>query len=198
MSTMTMAKTGLKEADKNFRLSETEFEQLLTQLQEGKEQLFESIFLVQFEPAMNYLKKRFNTEHEVAYDSVMTTMTDFFYRLKSGKVKYGNLRYLFNQMLVQEYYRRYKKEWQYEEFDGIDLVDDDGQEEEIMIFFDYAFNRLGAACQELLRAYYYQGVSYPTLAEQLGKSQAAIRKQKQRCQQHLKSLFRALLEQNSL
>ncbi|MEL6969220.1 MAG: sigma-70 family RNA polymerase sigma factor [Bacteroidota bacterium] len=198
MGTTTMANTGLKEADKNFQLSEADFGHLLIRLQQGEEHLFESVFLVQFEPAMNYLKKRFNTEHELAYDTVMTTMTDFFYRLKSGKVKYGNLRYLFNQMLVQEYYRRYKKEWKYEEFDGIDLIDVKDQKEEVMNLFDQAFTRLGAACQELLRAYYYRGVSYPSLSEQLGKSQAAIRKQKQRCQQHFKSFFRTLLEQNPL
>lgn len=198
MSTATMEKNGLKALDKNFQLTAAEFERLLLHLQQGDESLFESVFLVQFEPAINYLKKRFKAEHELAYDTVMSTMTDFFYRLKAGKVKYGNLRYLFIQMLVQTYYRQHKAEWRYQEFDGIDIIDIEDQQEEIMSMFDQAFASLGAACQDLLRAYYYRDISYANLSEQLGRSQAAIRKKKQRCQQHFKLLFRTLLEQNSL
>ena len=63
---------------------------MLGQLHQGNEEIFESIYLKQFEPAMNYLKKRFNAAHENAYDVVMQTMADFFDRLKEGKIKYGN------------------------------------------------------------------------------------------------------------
>ena len=145
---------------------------------------------------MNYLKKRFKAEQELAYDTVMSTMTDFFYRLKAGKIRYGNLRYLFTQMLVQEYYRRYKKEWSYEEFDGIELIDLKDNREEVMALFDRAFAQLGAGCRELLEACYYEETSYAELEELMGKSQAAIRKQKQRCQQQFKKFFRALFQQN--
>jgi len=196
MTAHMIKRTKLKDLDKNFELTALEFDNLLFRLEEGDEQLFESVFLAQFKPAINYLKKRFHAEHELAYDTVMSTMTTFFTRLKAGKVKYGNLRYLFIQMLVQEYYRQSKKVWSFEEFDGVDIADDEDSQVQIMELFDQAFARLGEGCQTLLYAYYYDDLNYTDLSEKLGKSQVAVRKQKQRCLQQFKLLFRTILWKN--
>lgn len=198
MGTIRMAISEPKQLEKNFQLTAAEFEQLLLRLQQGDERLFESVFLAQFEPAINYLKKRFKADHEIAYDTVMSTMTNFFLRIKDGKVRYGNLRYLFIQMLVQEYYRRCKKVWRFEEFDGIDLANPDNDQQELMALFDQAFAQLDPNCRALLYAYYYEDQSYSELAKKFGKTQVAIRKRKQRCQQRFKSIFKALLQQNAL
>lgn len=196
MSKTTMDQVGSNKLEKNFQLSPGDFERLLMELQQGNEKIFEEVFLSQFKPAINYLKKRFKAGHELAYDTVMVTMTDFFYRLKDGKISYGNLRYLFTQMMVQNYYRQHKKEWNYEEFDGIDLLDISENKEEVMTLFDQAFAQLGEGCQNLLKAFYFENESYPDLAEKTGRSQAAIRKQKQRCLNKFKAFFNTLLLQN--
>ena len=181
-----------KEAMQNFQLSEPQFKRLVTLLRQGNKQLFEKVFLGQFEPAMNYLKKRFNAEHENAYDVVMNTMADFFERLKDGKIKYGNLRYLFTQMCVQNYYRFQKKERSYLDIDQIDLAETTSNKEEIMIAFDRALAQLGNTCKQLLKNYYYKNISYEKISQNLGKSEVAVRKQKQRCQDKLKSLMQAI------
>lgn len=52
-----------------------------------------------------------------------------------------------------------------------------------------ALNQLGKTCQQILKDYYLNSLPLSEIADELGKSYAAIKEQKYRCMQHLKSLL---------
>ena len=91
---------------KNFGLSEEEFVQLKAQLVRGDEKLFQVIFFAHFESCMNYLKHQYKVPHEKAYDVTMDALLLFRRKILEGKVRYGNLRFLFTQMAQPHFFER--------------------------------------------------------------------------------------------
>ncbi|MEM9884524.1 MAG: sigma-70 family RNA polymerase sigma factor [Bacteroidota bacterium] len=177
--------------DKNFGLTQERFEELLTALQDGDEQLFEQVFLSHFNSCMQYLMRNYKASKADAYDVTMDTLLVFHKRMKAGKITYGNLRFLFTQMAGQHYKRWIKKEGfthtaveiLEHELPALQIDKTDAQ------IFDDAWKRLGSHCKEILKAFYYDNVSLNDLAVQAEKKAAAIRKQKQRCLEKLRVLF---------
>lgn len=177
--------------NKNFGLTESEFNQLLEALQAGDDRLFEQVFLAHFQDCMHYLMRTYKASHENAYDVTMDTLLVFRKRLQAGKVGYGNLRFLFTQMAGQHYRRWIKKENLTEELVAIEIAElpNFQFEPSDMQLFDRAWVQLGSSCKELLKRFYYDGVSLNEIAQQSAKNAAAIRKQKQRCVEKLRALF---------
>ena len=85
---------------KNLGLSESDFKQLLAQLQEGNELLFEKFFCGFFGKNLNLLKRKYNAGHEDAYDCVMWAMLRMRQLMIEDKVAYGNLENYFTRMAV--------------------------------------------------------------------------------------------------
>ena len=177
--------------DKNFGLTQERFEELLTALQDGDEQLFEQVFLSHFDSCMQYLMRNYKATHADAYDVTMDTLLVFHKRMKAGKIAYGNLRFLFTQMAGQHYRRWIKKEAIASEQIGIleyDLPALNLDKSDMQIF-DFAWDQLGNNCKTILKAFYYDNTSLNDLATKKDKKPAAIRKQKQRCIEKLRVLF---------
>ncbi|MEM9848675.1 MAG: sigma-70 family RNA polymerase sigma factor [Bacteroidota bacterium] len=177
--------------DKNFGLTKAQFDTLLSALQDGDEQLFEQVFLSHFDSCMQYLMRNYKASHSDAYDVTMDTLLVFHKRMKAGKIAYGNLRFLFTQMAGQHYRRWMKKvpvAKEAEDLLGVDLPELSLEQTDLQIF-DEAWEDLGDHCKTLLKAFYYDNVSLNTVALQLDKKPAAIRKQKQRCVEKLRVLF---------
>lgn len=176
--------------DKNFGLSPIAFEQMVSRLREGDEQIFEKVFLQHFEACMNYLQKFCSASHTDAYDASMDALLEFCRRLQQGKIQYGNLRFLFTQMAKQIYFKRQKKNERLAPVDGLEEWEaPPAVSTEELDVLDKAWAQLCQECQGLLRQFYHAGISLKEIAEESNKSAAAIRKQKQRCIEKLRTLF---------
>lgn len=181
--------------EKNFGLSEKEFSQLLTDLRAGDNQLYERIFLRHFEECRYYLFQYDGATPEEAYDIVMGVLLRFHDLLIAGKIKYGNLRYLFTLMAHQDYVRRHKDSICLGELkpDLQELADEKiGFTQEEYDILHRAFRSLGRSCRELLEAFYFTRRNLKQLAEEQGRPATAVRKQKSRCMARLRKNFHHL------
>ncbi len=178
----------------NFNLSSEEFEQMLTALNNGDETLFEQVFLSHFEACCRFLQDRFNASPTDAYDASMEALLKFHKRLKAGKIRYGNLRYLFTQMAGQ-IYLKWKRGPQTQAIpDNFDIIDESSEifNRETMVIFGKAWQKLCQECQGLLQAFYYAKTPLVDIAKKTGKTDVALRKQKQRCLQKLRKHFQQI------
>lgn len=179
----------------NFGLTPTEFEAMLFKLKAGDESLFEKVFLEQFEESVRYLIHRYKINRSLAYDVTMEALLKFRKRLLAGKISYGNMRFLFTRMASQFLMDSAKDRTflldSSHETQTIDLTDND----EILDLLDKAWNQLCIDCQKILDHFYYRKMALKTLAEQVGKTESAIRKQKQRCLEKLRLGFLKIYEE---
>ncbi|MCB0635586.1 MAG: sigma-70 family RNA polymerase sigma factor [Lewinella sp.] len=180
-------------SEKNFGLTRLEFDGLIEQLRGGDDALYRQIFLAHFSTCLQYLRSQYDVSHETAYDAVMDTLLDFCHRLRSGKVRYGNLRFLFTQMARQQLLRQQdarRDVTSMEEEDLSLLVDlPDEEAAQVNAAFAEAWESLGNGCRRLLAGYFYHRTTLREIALEEGRTEAAIRKQKQRCLEKLRSLF---------
>lgn len=179
--------------DRNFGLTESEFFALRDQLRHGDDSLYQRVFLTHFEECLQYLRNQYEVEHAMAYDATMDALLLFCHRLRAGKVQYGNLRFLFTQMAGQQLMRERSegRRWlDLEEAPIDELMDvDDDTQRAMQEAFDQSWPRLGGSCRELLANYFYHKVTLREIADEAGRSEVAIRKQKQRCMDKLRTLF---------
>ncbi len=176
--------------NKNFGLTEAEFDQLLSELGQGNERLFEQVFLAHFEDCCKYLMHTYGASSEDAYDASMNTMLEFCKRLKAGKVAYGNLRFLFTRMAGQVYLKWIKKQKKHTGLEDMDLMEAPEElDDESYAILSKAWDGLLKECQTLLEEFYYTGATLEHIASVLNRSAVAVRKQKQRCVEKLRELF---------
>ncbi len=179
------------EPEKNFGLSPDDFQQMLEDLKRNDTAFFERVFLKQFEETMRYLKRECGSAHDDAYDAVMDTMLELRYRFVEGKLKYGNLRFLFTQMVKQSYFRQQKQFSTVGEEAIPDLgitISKEERNEEIALLTK-AWANLGENCKSLLTWHFYGNMKLKEIAEQEDKTPISIRKQKERCLNKLKDFF---------
>lgn len=178
-----------KQKFKNFGLTEIQFATMIEELIQGHETLFEKAFLNHFDRSMKYLINKNGANKEVAYDITMNTLLEFRKRLLQGKVKYGNLNFLFTQMCSQRYKREMSKKIDNETYQQVN-ADDPTFDEEMYELLDKTIQKLGADCQSLIKDVYYNKISYKDLESKYSKAITALRKQKERCITKLKMLIR--------
>ena len=180
-----------KMMDQNFGLTEEEFHKMTAALEAGDKSMFELVFLNHFASCRDYLIRTYRAAPEDAYDATMDTLMEFYHRMVAGKIQYGNLRYLFTKMGSQIYMKSHKK-WNvfsmFQQESDVQMVDDVHEEETDQVL-NKAWEKLGDGCQHLLKAFYYDNKTLNILAAEMGKDPAAMRKQKQRCVEALRSCF---------
>ncbi|MGH1383428.1 hypothetical protein [Kordia sp.] len=177
-------------AHQNFGLSEADFEEMLKKMKSGDDDLFEKIFLAQFEETISYLMHRYNTNRSIAYDATMDALLKFRRRLLEEKITYFNMRFLFTKMASQFLIATLKKNNKSVEItDNEDVEEEEEIDDTILYYLDIAWKQLGDQCSKLLENYYYKKIALKELAKKLGKSDVALRKQKQRCLEALRSYF---------
>jgi RNA polymerase sigma factor (sigma-70 family) len=178
-------------AHQNFGLKEEEFEEMLQKMKKGDDRLFENIFLAQFEETISHLMYRYKTDRSMAYDATMDALLKFRKRLLEGKISYYNMRFLFTQMASQfltAAFNKRTKSLEVSENDGV-AIEEEVDDDEILNYLDTAWKLLGGQCSKLLENFYYKKMALNELANVMGKSDAALRKQKQRCLETLRSYF---------
>lgn len=175
----------------NFGLNEADFEEMLQKMKNGDDTLFEKIFLAQFEETISYIMHRYNASRSMAYDATMDALLKFRKRLLEGKITYYNMRFLFTQMAGQFLTTALKKNNKSVEITANEDVDEAEEkiDDSILDYLDIAWKQLGDQCSHLLENYYYKKITLKELAKKLGKSDAALRKQKQRCLEILRTYF---------
>ena len=182
-------KNESEEEYRNFGLKEDAFIEMLNKLKTGDETLFEKIFLSQFEGTISYLMHRYKTNRSSAYDATMDALLKFRRRLLEGKITYNNMRFLFTQMASQFLTHTMKKT-----MNSIDTIENNLSEDFVdedlnLDYLDRAWLMLGETCSSLLESFYYKKIALKELAKRFGKSEVALRKQKQRCLQNLRLQF---------
>ena len=179
--------------ENNFGLSESDFQEMVVKLQAGDEQLYERVFLHHFTPCVQLLKKKYRASHQDAYDATMNAMLLFCRKLKEDRIEYGNLRHLFTQIAEHRYLKWIKRESKTLELNTWGLVEELPQYvKEGYDILGRAFAKLGEGCRDLLNAFYHQENTLQQVAARTNRSYAAIRKQKQRCIEKLRTYFSQL------
>lgn len=178
---------------KNFGLSEEDFNRMVLDLKNSDTRFFEQVFLSHFKDAMNYLKKNYGACHEDAYDATMDTLVAFRKRFVEGKLVYGNLRYLFTKMAGQIFLRVKKSHVSIEEDFSEGWFTDIPYSEEDLDIFKRIWDSLEDPCKELLQQHYYGNKKLMEIAAQQERSSAAVRKQKERCLKKIKNLLEPYL-----
>lgn len=180
---------------KNFGLTEQAFQKMVSALKEGNNEFYERSFLAHFGDCCNYLQQRYKADQEDAYDATMETMLVFCNRLKAGKIRYGNIRFLFTQMAGQTYLSWKKKAQKITNLENIDLPEvlPEKIDQETRKMLADAWGNLGKPCQQLLKDFYYEDLPSKEIAKKLDRSDAAVRKQKQRCIEKLRAIFKHYL-----
>ncbi|MEM9548910.1 MAG: hypothetical protein AAGA77_23190 [Bacteroidota bacterium] len=176
--------------NKNFNLTIVEFDQMVSKLKQGDDDLFEHVFLSHFEENKRYLIRYCKIEEEVAYDVCLDTMLEFMHKLKSDKIQYGNLKFLFNQMSKNKFLQMSRiKERRMTAILELEYIGsfDASEKERLLQVLDKAWQKLGSECQKILKMYYYEKSAIKDIAAAIKKSEVALRKQKQRCLFHMKN-----------
>lgn len=175
----------------NFGLTENAFNEMLQSMKAGNDALFEQIFLAQFQETIAYLMRRYKVDQSMAYDATMDALLKFRKRLLDGKIAYKNMRFLFTQMAGQFLTTALTKDNK-----SVMLTTPEDKSEEAVVFddtildiLDEAWQLLGDQCKSLLENFYYKKIALKELAVHLNKSDAALRKQKQRCLEALRYYF---------
>lgn len=175
---------------KNFGLTSTAFEQLVVDLKKNETHFFEQVFTKQFGETMVYLKREYSADHEDAYDAAMDALIAFRLRFIQGKLRYGNLRFLFTKMASQMYLRNKKNTIRTLENDlAQEQYIPESEPQEVPQQFHLAWQKLGDNCKDLLTKHYYGKMKLLEIAEELSKTPATVRKQKERCVKKLKDLI---------
>ena len=174
---------------KNFGLTEDAFAELRDKLNQGDQSLFEHVFLAHFKDCMAYVMREDGAAEDIAYDATMDAFLAFRDGVARRKISYGNLRFLLTRMARQYYYKKTKKEAtsSLEDLKDLPVQPDVVLEESLLGLLEKAWKFLGEECKQLLRAFYHQGQSFKEIAIAKKRKEAALRKQKQRCIETLRT-----------
>ncbi len=180
-----------KLVDQNFGLTALDFEQLKTQLQQGDKTLFHHIFLSRFKACEQYLMRKHGASRNDAYDIAIDAIIKFRQLIVADKIQYGNLHALLNTIAKHLYLDQIKRTKTKENVEGIYTENfskplDEATQERL----DKALAKLCPPCVEILKQHYYNGISLKILATRIGKTEEAVRKQKQRCIEKLRNYLK--------
>jgi len=163
----------LDERDKNFGLSEEEFNELVKALQHGNEELFERIYLAHFSRCVNYVVNHRGAEYENAYNSTLEALLEIRKKLIAGKIKYGNLAFYYTRSACMKYSKIKSKgnsNLKVKGIDDMDFVSDENMIQKLLTkelaeLVNKALNQLGNDCRQLIQQYYYNELTWPEIAK---------------------------------
>jgi RNA polymerase sigma factor (sigma-70 family) len=183
----------------NFGLTKHEFDQFVEKVKDGDESLFIQVFNIHFNASAQYIQNKFNISYETAYDVCMDTMIDFRAKLKSGKINYGNIRFLYTKMAVHKYLDDLKRKNQINE--AIEIFMGNRRsfkvtDSEFLMILNNAIDRLEVAQRHMIKEIYYSGKDIDQIIAENQISYSTFRKRKQRSLEKLKTTFLELLKKN--
>jgi RNA polymerase sigma factor (sigma-70 family) len=189
---------------RNFGLTGVQYDVMLGELQRGNEELFERVFLSQFEAAIRRLKKNYRTTQADAYDTVMWSLLRFRESLVGGKIGYGNLEGYFQRIVTNCFLKKQERQREFAntEMLATTLPDaDDFLEKQFsnddLKSLDLAWEKLCGRCRTILQGFYYDNLDHKTIAELVGDTnEATTRQRKRRCIEDLRGYFYQIAGKN--
>ncbi len=185
----------------NFGLTKNEFEQFVDRVKDGDESLFIRVFNVHFKSSVRYIQNKFSISEEAAYDTCMDTLLEFRSKLKTGKITYGNVRFLYTKMAVHNYLDELKKKNKVGDAIQVFLGgkrDLSISESEFLSLLNSAIDVLDDSQRHMIKEIFYSGKDTEQIIEENEITYATFRKRKQRSIEKLKSTFLGLLKKNHL
>ena len=183
----------------NFGLTKKEFDRFVEKVKDGDESLFIQVFNVHFKSSVRYIQNKFNISEESAYDICMDTMIEFRSKLKSGKINYGNIRFLYTKMAVHRYLDDLKRKSKINEAIGIFLGDRKAfifTDSEFLVILNLAVDRLEFAQRHMIKEIFYSGKDIDQILSENHITYSTFRKRKQRALEKLKKTFLELLKES--
>jgi len=176
----------------NFGLTKDEFLRYLENLKEGDDSFILDILSKQLPDSMAYLQSRFKISHEHSYDICLDTFLTFRLKLINSKIKYGNLRFLFTRMCVNQFIDSTKTKNKVNESikEFLRSLNHKPQNEnQFFVILDNYISQMSEQQQVLLKEFYYSDKNMHLIAEEQGITYAALRKKKERLLKKMKSFF---------
>ena len=172
-STSLFTKHAKPMKDKNFGLSESDFNQMLQAMKQGDDALFEQIYLAHFQSCVYYLINHRGAKEEQAYSATMKSLLEIRKELIQDKLKWDNLAFYFTFKAGKKLTKIMGKgnaKMQVNSIDGMDFKDDQNfleklQTKEMAAFVGRALDELGEECSRILKLHYYEGLSFPKIAK---------------------------------
>jgi len=182
--------------NKNLGLSEKQFYDLVEELKNGNNKLFELAFNKLVFYNIRYAKRKYRISEFDAKDATINALYSLRNKLIDDKIKYSNIRFLFTKMVYHEYLLIRKRN---ENIVYLDTATENNLVDSTDSFTDENFNKLNTAmkkldskCVELLESIYSKNAKLNKLADKFGISYDLIRKRKQRCLDKLRSIVKTL------
>ena len=185
----------------NFGLTKNEFDQFVHKVKDGDESLFIQVFNIHFKTSVRYIQNKFNISEETAYDICMDTMIEFRSKLKSGKINYGNIRFLYTKMAVHRYLDDLKRKNQINEAIGIFLGDRKSfnfTNSEFLVILNRSIDRLEVTQRHMIKEIFYSGKDIDQIIAENQITYSTFRKRKQRSLDKLKTTFLELLKKSKI
>jgi len=159
------------------------------ELRNGSDEYFELLFRRLFVYTYREMIETMKISEPDAKEAAIEALYEFRKKLINGKVKYGNVNYLFMVMARRKFIQGYNKRKKigflednpYEVEDIIDEIEVKKWSEEDFLAMEEAFKSLDDKCKDLLHKIYYKKVDTGKIAKKLGINRVAVRKRKQRC-----------------
>jgi len=185
----------------NFGLTKLEFDQFVEKVKGGDESLFIKVFNVHFKSSVRYIQNKFSISEETAYDTCMDTLLEFRSKLKTGKINYGNVRYLFTKMAVHRYLDELKKKNKVNDAIQVFMGENSKlslSDSEFLSTLNYAVHNLEDSQKHIIKEIFYSGKGTEQIIEENDITYSTFRKRKQRSLEKLKSTFLGLIKKNQL
>jgi len=185
----------------NFGLTNSEFRNYVARLRKGDESLFTKVFKDHFHDSVAHLTYKFKISKHEAYDSCMDTMLEFRAKVLEGKIKYGNLRFLFTRMALNNHINAYRSSQKVNEAIYVFASQNNFEPIDKEAFFkvlDESISLQSDKNQKFLNTAFFSSTDLATYAENQGLNYSTLRKQKQRTLAKLKATFFEILKREKL
>ena len=190
----------IKNMNKNFNLTQHEFERLRQKLKEGDETLIETIYLRHVPDCIKFLLKKYGNSHqafEKARQSTMDALFEIREDLLVDKIQYGNLRYYFTARAKMKYSKFLNRgndnmrmvSMEDQDFESDENISDDLIRREIRMRVVKAMAKLCEDCKNIIRLHYYEEHTFKKIAELLNITYTNATKKAERCRKKLKGFL---------
>ncbi|MDX2068425.1 MAG: sigma-70 family RNA polymerase sigma factor [Haliscomenobacter sp.] len=178
--------------NKNWGLGVADFLVLLDELENGKEQAFQKIFIQNYQKYRNYALKNLNISYDDAADVTTEAFVKIHRLLLERRIEYGNLEGYIMQIIRNEYLMLLRKRKQMPlsdiEITSLGLTEEE-YDETTLQHFELAFEQLDEACRTLLQRHYFQKTPHREIGIELNISEDASKTRTKVCRNKLRELF---------
>ena len=182
----------------NFGLTISEFQISVENMRNGSDGFLLNSLAKQLPESMIFLQNKFRMSRSESYDACMETFLQFREKVLAGKIKYGNLRYLYTRMCVNTVLDSKRNSdkittavEQFQSSIGLDAADSE-------LFFeqlDTVISQLTTDQRKLVNEIYFSDDKLEKIAEKLEISYSNLRKKKQRLLNLIKNKIQINLKQ---